>query len=160
LEKTLSRNSEKNLPCLLVGSDDYLIILLFYIVSFIFYYLLGKTEEEANKYTGHWLRRQAVTTWAERGLTVPQMKAASGHHSESVLQGYIDSSEAIHHVAASALQSGVMTIPFVTPPPPPPTDTSSISSSGGGAVPSSSSFTSTTSDARVHYVISLNFAAN
>ena len=37
------------------------------------------------------------------GMTVPQMKANTGHHSESVLQGYIDQSERKRLIAASAV---------------------------------------------------------
>lgn len=36
-------------------------------------------------------------------MTVPQMKANTGHHSESVLQGYIDQSERTRLIAASAV---------------------------------------------------------
>jgi hypothetical protein len=99
---------------------------------------------------------------AEKGLTVPQMKAASGHHSETVLQGYIDSSEAIHRVAASALDSGVVNeVSFSSPPLPsssiasPPAFSTTTAAKGS----SSSVQRTSSSGAQVQYVISLNFSA-
>ena len=48
--------------------------------------------ENPDGYTGHCWRRTATTLCAEAGLSIPQMKAVTGHRSDTVLQGYIDNS--------------------------------------------------------------------
>ena len=53
--------------------------------------LLGMAAPE--KFTGHTWRRTSITWSAESGRTIPQLKTLSGHHSDSVLQGYIDNSD-------------------------------------------------------------------
>lgn len=50
--------------------------------------LLEKDNPEL--YTGHWIRRNAVTRLANAGLTLPQIKCVSGHKSDKVVQGVSD----------------------------------------------------------------------
>ena len=50
--------------------------------------ILGLPDHDA--YTGHCWRRTAVTLACEKGLTLPQIKALTGHRSDTVVQGYID----------------------------------------------------------------------
>ena len=46
---------------------------------------------------------------AEKGLTIPQMKAISGHHSDTVLQQYIDNSDKLKSIGENALAIGTDT---------------------------------------------------
>jgi hypothetical protein len=43
---------------------------------------------------------------AEKGLSIPQMKAISGHNSDTVLQQYIDQSDKLKSVGENALAIG------------------------------------------------------
>ena len=43
-------------------------------------------------FTGHCWRRTAVTNLANKGHTLPQIKAVTGHESDTVVQGYIEKS--------------------------------------------------------------------
>ena len=53
---------------------------------------------------------------AEKGLTIPQMKAISGHNSDTVLQQYIDQSDKLKSVGENALAIGnTEKIHFTTP---------------------------------------------
>jgi len=54
-------------------------------------------------FTGHCWRRTAATLMAESGLTVPQMKSATGHGSERVMQRYVDNTHNQKSIAANAL---------------------------------------------------------
>jgi len=58
-----------------------------------------------NKYTGHWARRTSITLMAEAGLTLTQIKALSGHRSDSVVQGYIARSSRMKRICANALSA-------------------------------------------------------
>jgi integrase len=42
--------------------------------------------ENWQQFTGHCWRRTAITWGANAGMTLPQLKAMSGHHSDSVVQ--------------------------------------------------------------------------
>jgi len=52
---------------------------------------LDKPDFEA--YTGHCFRRTSTTFAADEGLTISQMKALTGHKSDKVVQGYVDTSK-------------------------------------------------------------------
>jgi len=47
-------------------------------------------SHEPKAYTGHTWRRTSITWCADAGLSLPQIKAVSGHKSDTVVQGYID----------------------------------------------------------------------
>jgi hypothetical protein len=57
-------------------------------------------------YTSHSWRRTALTMAAARGLTLVQMKALSGHRSDSVVQGFIQRGTEMHEVTAAAVSIG------------------------------------------------------
>jgi len=61
--------------------------------------------ENPDGYTGHCWRRTATTLCAEAGLSIPQMKAVTGHRSDTVLQGYIDNSILMKRKAADAIST-------------------------------------------------------
>jgi integrase len=71
--------------------------LLFYTVAA----LLGK--DNSNDYTSHCLRRTAITMGANAGMTMPQLKAMSGHKSDASCEGYIAKSMPMKMHAANAL---------------------------------------------------------
>jgi hypothetical protein len=52
---------------------------------------------------------------AEKGLTIPQMKAISGHHSDTVLQQYIDNSDKLKSIGENALAIGTDYTASTTP---------------------------------------------
>ena len=54
-------------------------------------------------YTGHWVRRTAITMGVESGLTLHQLKCLSGHKSDGVLQEYIENGEPMKRVIAESL---------------------------------------------------------
>ena len=54
-------------------------------------------------YTGHCMRRAAISHASDKGLTLTQIKGISGHKSESVVQSYISKSHAQRALAANAL---------------------------------------------------------
>ena len=56
-------------------------------------------------FTGHCWRRTAATICAESGFSVPEIKNVTGHKSDTVVQGYIDSSMRMKRKAADALSS-------------------------------------------------------
>jgi len=58
-------------------------------------------------YTGHCMRRSSITTAADKGLSLPQIKAISGHKSDNVVQSYISKSDAQRTLAANALSLDV-----------------------------------------------------
>jgi integrase len=58
------------------------------------------------KYTGHCWRRTTITIGANAGLTLPQLKALSGHKSDTVLQKYIDNSGPMKATVSEAIQVG------------------------------------------------------
>jgi len=55
------------------------------------------------KYTGHCWRRTSITLMTNSGMSLPQIKAVSGHKSDSVVQGYIDHSKLLRSTAANAV---------------------------------------------------------
>lgn len=55
------------------------------------------------KYTGHCWRRTSITLMTNSGMSLPQIKAVSGHKSDSVVQGYIDHSKLSRSTAANAV---------------------------------------------------------
>jgi hypothetical protein len=63
--------------------------------------LLGLTTPDS--YTGHTWRRTATTWAADEGLTLPQLKVLTGHKSDTVLQGYIDTSKVMKNLVSSAV---------------------------------------------------------
>lgn len=63
--------------------------------------LLNLSEPE--NYTGHCWRRTATTFAANAGLPLPQIKALTGHKSDTVVQGYIDRSAHMQNVTAQAV---------------------------------------------------------
>jgi integrase len=73
--------------------------------------ILGLANPE--RYTGHCLRRTVSTLCADAGLTIPQMKAVTGHRSEPVLQGYIDNSLLMKRKATEAISTSRPTQPAV-----------------------------------------------
>ena len=54
-------------------------------------------------YTGHCMRRAAISHASDKGLTLTQIKGISGHKSDSVVQSYISKSHAQRALAANAL---------------------------------------------------------
>jgi hypothetical protein len=54
-------------------------------------------------FTGHAWRRTTATIAASRGMTLPQIKQITGHKSDTVVQGYIDSSDFTKRKAADSL---------------------------------------------------------
>jgi Phage integrase family len=56
-----------------------------------------------NSYTGHTLRRTAITWAANAGLPLSQIKCLSGHRSDTVVQGYIDTSDHMRNITAGAV---------------------------------------------------------
>ena len=44
------------------------------------------SEEECQRITGHFKRRTAICAMAKAGMTCPQIRAATGHHSDNVVQ--------------------------------------------------------------------------
>ncbi|KAJ1421551.1 hypothetical protein B484DRAFT_399427 [Ochromonadaceae sp. CCMP2298] len=54
------------------------------------------------QFTGHCWRRTAITFGPNAGMSLPQLKAMSGHHSDSVVQGYIDKGMPMKLLAAGA----------------------------------------------------------
>lgn len=65
--------------------------------------MIGLSDEEAARMTGHTKRRTAITFMAEMGMTLPQIKAATGHNSDSVVQNYINNSKRMKRIAAAAV---------------------------------------------------------
>jgi len=63
--------------------------------------MLGKKNWDS--YTGHCWRRTAATICAEAGLTIPEIKNVTGHRSDTVVQGYIDSSARMKRKASEVL---------------------------------------------------------
>jgi hypothetical protein len=57
-------------------------------------------------YTGHCWRRTTATIAAGKGMTIPQIKQITGHRSDTVVQGYIDSSIYTKSNASSTLAIG------------------------------------------------------
>jgi hypothetical protein len=55
------------------------------------------------KYTSHSFKRSSITWMADEGLSLPQIKAATGHKSDTVVQQYIDTSKVQKRTAASAV---------------------------------------------------------
>ena len=66
--------------------------------------MIGLPEDEYNRLTGHTKRRTSITAMAEAGMTVCQIKAATGHKSDQVVQLYIDNSMKMKRLAAAAVQ--------------------------------------------------------
>ena len=64
-------------------------------------------------YTGHCLRRTSITHAADKGLSLPQIKAISGHKSDTVVQSYISKSDAMRTVAARALSLDSLGTPLI-----------------------------------------------
>lgn len=62
--------------------------------------------DDPETYTGHCFKRTGITLCADAGMTVPQLKAYSGHKSDTVVQGYIATSKPQKLLAANALSSG------------------------------------------------------
>ncbi|KAJ1421105.1 hypothetical protein B484DRAFT_465655, partial [Ochromonadaceae sp. CCMP2298] len=67
-------------------------------------FLLGYTNWK--EFTSHALRRTAITLGCGAGMTMPQLKAMSGHKSDSALEGYIATSMPMKLSAAAALTLG------------------------------------------------------
>jgi hypothetical protein len=57
---------------------------------------------DPERYTGHVFRRTGITLFANTGASLCQIKAYSGHKSDSVPQRYIDTSVPMKTVAATA----------------------------------------------------------
>ena len=53
------------------------------------------------------MRRTSITHAADKGLSLPQIKAISGHKSDTVVQSYISKSDAMRTLAARALSLDV-----------------------------------------------------
>lgn len=66
--------------------------------------LLGLPHPE--RYTGHTWRRSALTWAANQGRSLVQMKALSGHKSDTVVQGYVEKSDIVRkeNAAVTAVQ--------------------------------------------------------
>ena len=75
---------------------------------------VGFSEADARKFTGHWLRRSAITFAAEHGLSLAQIKTMSGHKSDTVVQGYIDKSDVMKRTCADASQLDEKILPTLT----------------------------------------------
>jgi hypothetical protein len=58
-------------------------------------------------YTGHCFKRSAITVMADEGMTKPQIKAMTGHKSDTVLDGYIATSKINRIIGANALSMGI-----------------------------------------------------
>jgi hypothetical protein len=67
-------------------------------------FLLG--FENWKEFTSHCLRRTAITFGADAGMTMPQLKAMSGHKSDTSCEGYIARSMPMKMHAANALNLG------------------------------------------------------
>jgi hypothetical protein len=63
---------------------------------------------EPERYTGHVFRRTGITLFANTGASLCQIKAYSGHKSNSVPQRYIDTSVPMKTVAATATATTVV----------------------------------------------------
>jgi hypothetical protein len=63
--------------------------------------LLGKRDWES--FTGHCWRRTAATICADSGFSIPEIKNVTGHKSDTVVQGYVDSSMRMKRKASNAL---------------------------------------------------------
>jgi hypothetical protein len=66
--------------------------------------LLGK--ENFKEYTSHCIRRTAISLGANAGMTMSQLKAMSGHKSDTSCEGYIARSMPMKLSAANALSLG------------------------------------------------------
>ena len=55
------------------------------------------------KYTSHSCKRTSLTWMADSGMSLAQIKSASGHKSDRVVQKYIDNSSVQKRTAATAL---------------------------------------------------------
>ncbi|KAJ1410666.1 hypothetical protein B484DRAFT_455816 [Ochromonadaceae sp. CCMP2298] len=58
--------------------------------------------ENWTQFSGHAWRRTAITFGVNAGMTLPQIKSMSGHHSDTVVQGYIDRGMPMKLMAAEA----------------------------------------------------------
>ena len=72
---------------------------------------LGLPLNEAKEFLGHCWRRTALTWCANAGLSLVQLKNVSGHHSDSVVQGYIDNSTIMREIGANAVAVSGTTTP-------------------------------------------------
>ncbi|KAJ1412506.1 hypothetical protein B484DRAFT_402265 [Ochromonadaceae sp. CCMP2298] len=59
-------------------------------------------------FSGHAWRRTAITFGVNVGMTLPQVKAMTGHHSDTVVQGYIDRGVPMKLMAAEATSGRVL----------------------------------------------------
>jgi hypothetical protein len=63
--------------------------------------------EDPKRFTGHTFKRTSITWCADSGLTLIQIKAHTGHRSDSVVQGYVDQSMPQKLLAANAIAGNV-----------------------------------------------------
>ena len=67
---------------------------------------LGFSQDEAKRFTGHWVRRTSLTWAANAGQTTQQMMALSGHVSATVVQRYVSDNDTMRLSNAAAVSIG------------------------------------------------------
>jgi hypothetical protein len=67
---------------------------------------LGYSQDEAKRFTGHWVRRTSLTWAANAGQTTLQMMELSGHVSATVVQRYVNDNDTMRLSNAAAVSIG------------------------------------------------------